>query len=197
MVSGVGLSGQMHGATLLDADGAVLRPAILWNDGRSAKQCLELDESADFRGITGNLVMPGFTAPKLAWVRQAEPGIFQRIARVLLPKDYLRWRLTGEFVSEMSDAAGTLWLDVGGRDWSDALLSATDLDRSQMPALVEGSEVSGTLRPDLGVALEHTLRAGGGRRRWRQRGRGLRGWRAGARDSFSFPRYLRRAVRRQ
>lgn len=150
-VAGIGLSGQMHGATLLDSAGEVLRPAMLWNDGRAYKECKALEHAADFRGIGGNLVMPGFTAPKVAWVREHEPRVFERTARVLLPKDYLRWRLTGEYVSDMSDAAGTLWLDVAARDWSDSLLAATGLDRSHMPGLVEGSQVSGQLLKELAV----------------------------------------------
>ncbi|WP_265499742.1 xylulokinase [Paracoccus beibuensis] len=146
---GIGLSGHMHGATLLDASDRPLRPCILWNDGRSAAQCAELEGKADFRGIGGNIVMAGFTAPKLLWVAQNEPGIFARTAKVLLPKDYVRLWLTGDHVSEMSDAAGTLWLDVKRRDWSDELLAATGLSRGHMPALVEGSAVSGTLRAEL------------------------------------------------
>ena len=147
----IGLSGHMHGATLLDRGDQVLRPCILWNDGRSGPQCAELAARADFHGIAGNLVMAGFTAPKLLWVAENEPEIFERTAKVLLPKDYLRLWLTGEHVGEMSDAAGTLWLDVARRDWSDELLAATGLSRAQMPALVEGSDVSGTLRADLAV----------------------------------------------
>ncbi|APZ50530.1 xylulokinase [Salipiger abyssi] len=146
---GIGLSGHMHGATLLDASDAVLRPCILWNDGRSGAQCETLTARADFHGIAGNLVMAGFTAPKLLWVAENEPEIFAKTAKVLLPKDYLRLWLTGEHVSEMSDAAGTLWLDTGRRDWSDTLLEATGLTRDHMPALVEGSDVSGHLRKDL------------------------------------------------
>lgn len=149
-VRGIGLSGQMHGATLLDGDDRVLRPAILWNDGRSAAECAELEAiEPRSREITGNLAMPGFTAAKLIWVRKHEPGIFERIAKVLLPKDFVRFRLTGEYVSEMSDAAGTLWLDVAARDWSEPMLTACGLSRDHMPRLVEGSAVSGTLRDDL------------------------------------------------
>ncbi len=149
-VRALGLSGQMHGATLLDADGAVLRPAILWNDGRSTAQCESLTRAVPHLAeISGNLAMPGFTAPKLLWVREHEPEIFARTARVLLPKDWLRLKLSGEAVSELSDAAGTLWLDVGARDWSDELLAATGLTRAQMPRLVEGSEVSAQLLPEL------------------------------------------------
>lgn len=151
-LQGIGLSGHMHGATLLDASDKVLRPCILWNDGRSGAQCETLTERADFHGIAGNLVMAGFTAPKLLWVAENEPEIFAQTAKVLLPKDYLRLWLTGEYMSEMSDAAGTLWLDVAARDWSDELLAATGLERSQMPGLVEGSDVSGHLRPELAEA---------------------------------------------
>ncbi len=148
-VRGIGLSGQMHGATLLDADDEVLRPCILWNDTRSALEAAELDADPRFRALTGNIVFPGFTAPKLVWVARHEPHIFARVARVLLPKDYLRLWLTGEAVAEMSDAAGTSWLDVGARDWSDDLLAASGMTRAQMPRLVEGSEVSGTIRNEL------------------------------------------------
>ena len=149
-VRGIGLSGQMHGAVLLDAQNQVLRPAILWNDGRSGAQCATLTQRVqDLEQIAGNLAMPGFTAPKIVWVQENEPEIFARTARVLLPKDWLRLQLAGVAVSDCSDAAGTLWLDVGARNWSDALLQATGIDRSHMPALVEGSAVSGTLLPAL------------------------------------------------
>jgi len=149
-VKAIGLSGQMHGATLLDAQNQLLRPAILWNDGRSQAQCQQLEAAVpEARRITGNLMMPGFTAPKLLWVKQHEPAIFARIAKVLLPKDYLRWRLTGEFASDMSDAAGTLWLDVAQRCWSDTLLQACGLSQVQMPRLFEGNQITGFLHPDL------------------------------------------------
>jgi xylulokinase len=148
-VRAIGLSGQMHGATLLDAHDQVLRPCMLWNDTRSAAQCEALTRDCpSLHQIAGNLAMPGFTAPKLAWVREHEREIFDRVACVLLPKDWLRLRLTGTKVSEMSDAAGTLWLDVARRDWSDTLLAATGLTRAHMPALVEGHEVSGHLSPE-------------------------------------------------
>src|SRR5262245_46270007 len=118
-VRGIGLSGQMHGATLLDEGDRVLRPAILWNDGRSAAECAELERREPrSREITGNRAMPGFTAPKILWVERHEPEVRRRLRRVLLPKDHLRLRLTGEHAGEMSDAAGTLWLDVGARKWS-------------------------------------------------------------------------------
>jgi xylulokinase len=161
----VGLSGQMHGATLLDAKDRALRPAILWNDGRSASECLELERGVPAaRAITGNIMMPGFTAPKLLWVSRHEPEIFGRTACVLLPKDYVRLKMTGEKVSDMSDAAGTGWLDVGKRDWSDAMLAATGLTRANMPRLVEGSQPSGTVLATVAheLQLPRVVVAGGG-----------------------------------
>lgn len=152
-VRGIGLSGQMHGAVLLDAADAVLRPAILWNDGRSHAECAELEAAAPrLHDIAGNLAMPGFTAPKLLWVRRHEPQVFGRVNSVLLPKDWLRLQLTGDKVSDPSDAAGTLWLDVARRDWSDELLAACGLTRAHMPRLVEASEPSGVLRSELARA---------------------------------------------
>ncbi len=148
-VKGIGLSGQMHGATLLDGNDKVLRPCMLWNDTRSHKEASALDADPRFRALTGNIVFPGFTAPKVAWVRNNEPEIFSNTKHVLLPKDYLRLWLTGEYVSEMSDAAGTSWLDVGKRTWSPELLAATELDLDHMPSLVEGTEISGTLKADI------------------------------------------------
>jgi xylulokinase len=157
-VEGIGLSGQMHGATLLDEADKVLRPCILWNDTRSHAEAAKLDADPRFRAITGNIVFPGFTAPKLAWVKNNEPGIFAQVAKVLLPKDYLRLWLAGEHVSEMSDAAGTSWLDVGKRRWSPELLAATALDESHMPALVEGTARAGGLRAEL--AAQWGMKAG-------------------------------------
>ena len=148
-VTGVGLSGQMHGATLLDAADTPLRPAILWNDTRSHVEAAELDAIPGVREASGNIVFPGFTAPKLLWVARHEPALFEKVAKVLLPKDYLRLWLTGGHVSDCSDAAGTTWLDVETRDWSETLLAATNLSRDHMPALVEGAEPSGQLRPEL------------------------------------------------
>jgi len=149
-VRAIGLSGQMHGAVLLDAHGDVLRPAILWNDGRSEPQCAQLTERAPrLAQITGNLAMPGFTAPKLLWVREHEPQVFAKVAKVLLPKDWLRLKLSGECLTDCSDASGTLWLDVGARDWSDELLDACGLTRAQMPVLVEGSAPAGRLKADV------------------------------------------------
>ena len=146
-VRGIGLSGHMHGATLLGADDKVLRPCILWNDGRAAAECAEMEAALPaLREIAGNIAMPGFTAPKIAWVRKNEPSVFDKIAKVLLPKAYIRLLLTGEHVEDMSDGAGTLWMDVGKRDWSDDLLALTGLERRHMPSLVEGTAVSGRLR---------------------------------------------------
>lgn len=148
-VRGIGLSGQMHGATLLDDADAVLRPCILWNDTRSFAEAAALDADPRFRALTGNIVFPGFTAPKLAWVARHEPEIFAKVRWVLLPKDYLRLWLTGEHMSEMSDSAGTSWLDTGKRAWSSDLLAATDLEERQMPQLVEGTEPAGRLKAAL------------------------------------------------
>jgi xylulokinase len=148
-VKGIGLSGQMHGATLLDGADTVLRPCMLWNDTRSFKEAAELDADPRFRALTGNIVFPGFTAPKVVWVKNHEPDTFAKVRKILLPKDYLRLWLSGEHVSEMSDSAGTSWLDTGKRAWSPDLLAATDLDESHMPALVEGTDSAGTLRGTL------------------------------------------------
>jgi xylulokinase len=165
-VGGIGLSGQMHGATLLDASDEVLRPCILWNDTRAHAEAAALDADPMFRRITGNIVFPGFTAPKLLWVRANDPQLFERVAKVLLPKDYLRFWLTGEHVAEMSDAAGTSWLDTGARDWNDDLLAATHLSRDHMPRLVEGSEPSAMLRAALarrwGLGASVVVAGGGG-----------------------------------
>ena len=148
-VKAIGLSGQMHGAVMLDSADAPLGPCILWNDTRSADEADEMDADPKWRDITGTIVFPGFTAPKLVWARKHQPDVFERIRRVLLPKDFLRLWLTGEAVSEMSDAAGTSWMDTAKRDWSDVLLTETGLSREMMPRLVEGSEVSGALRKEV------------------------------------------------
>ncbi|NIZ62437.1 xylulokinase [Sedimentitalea sp. CY04] len=165
-VRGIGLSGHMHGATLLDAKGQVLRPCILWNDTRSAAQAAALNETPNVRCLSGNIVFPGFTAPKLKWVEENEPEIFAKVAKVLLPKDYLRYWLTGDYVGDMSDSAGTSWLDVGKREWSEELLDAGHMRLDQMPRLVEGSESSGNVRAQLladwGMAGPVTVAGGGG-----------------------------------
>lgn len=164
-VQGIGLSGHMHGAVALDAQGEVIRPCILWNDTRSAAQAARLDAQPDVREVSGNIVFPGFTAPKLAWMAEHEPECFARVDKVLLPKDYLVMWLTGEVVSDMSDASGSAWLDTGARGWSDRLLAASGMRREQMPRLVEGSERAGQLRAplqaDWGITGPVTVAAGG------------------------------------
>ncbi|NDL63874.1 xylulokinase [Acerihabitans arboris] len=166
-IRAIGLSGQMHGAVLLDAQDNVLRPAILWNDTRSADECELLTQLApELHQVAGNLAMPGFTAPKLLWVAKHEPAIFACVKTVLLPKDYLRLMMSGEKVSDMSDAAGTLWLDVAKRDWSDSLLGACGLTRDHMPGLVEGSAPSAALKADVarewGLSSSVVIAGGGG-----------------------------------
>lgn len=163
----IGLSGQMHGATLLDETGQVLRPCILWNDTRSEAQCAELEAAwPAMREVTGNLAMPGFTAPKLLWVRDHEPALFERIRQVLLPKAFVRLQLCGEAVEDMSDASGTLWLDVARRCWSHDGLAACGLTVDRMPRLVEGSDIAGQLRPALaqrwGMARPPLIAGGAG-----------------------------------
>ena len=152
-VKAVGLSGQMHGATLLDESLTPIRPAILWNDGRSHAEAASLQaREPDFVEKGGNLVMPGFTAPKLEWVRQHEPENFAKVAKVLLPKDYVRLRMTGELASDMSDSAGTLWMDVAERKWHEPLLEACGLTTDQMPELFEGMAETGILRREAAEA---------------------------------------------
>jgi len=164
-VRGIGLSGHQHGATLVDEAGLVLRPCMLWNDTRAHAEAARLDTGRS-RTITGNIIFPGFTAPKVAWLAEHEPAVFERIATVLLPKDHVRLWLSGELASEMSDASGTGWLDVGRRDWSEELVLASGLSMSQMPRLVEGSEVSGQLRTELaqryGMPAGVVIAGGGG-----------------------------------
>ena len=143
----IGISGHMHGATLIDNNGKVIRPCILWNDTRSYQECEEFEkQNFDVRSISGNITMPGFTAPKINWIKNNEIDNFKKIFKVLLPKDYLRFVLTGEFFSEMSDASGTLWLDIKQRKWSNQLLSCSFLEEKHMPGLVEGNEQTGFLK---------------------------------------------------
>lgn len=145
-VAGVGLSGQMHGSVFLDKDGTVVRPALLWNDQRTAAECAEIEERAGGREalirMVGNRALTGFTAPKLLWVRKHEPQNWEKVRQVLLPKDYIRYRLTGTYATEVSDASGTLLLDVANRRWSGDLLARLDLDPSLMPPCYESPEVS-------------------------------------------------------
>jgi len=163
---GIGVAGHMHGATLLDKTGGVLRPCILWNDSRSHAEAAELDATEGVRDLSGNIAFPGFTAPKLKWVCKNEPEIFQATAKVLLPAAYLNYYLTGDYVADMSDSAGTSWLDVGKREWSDYLLDASNMRRDQMPCLVEGSDAAGALRKDLaqkwGLSNSVTVAGGAG-----------------------------------
>ena len=164
-VKAVGLSGQMHGAVLLDAQGEVLRPAILWNDGRSVAQCRMLERAVPaLAHVAGVHAMPGFTAPKLLWVREHEPDVFARIATVLLPKDHLRFRMTGVRVTDASDAAGTLWFDQAARTWSLPLVAASGLTPDQLPPVIEGTEPSATLRDDIadGLGLPRGIPVAGG-----------------------------------
>jgi xylulokinase len=165
-VEAIGLSGQMHGATLLGDDDRPLRPAILWNDGRSAAECEQLERLVPAsREITGNLAMPGFTAPKLLWVQRHEPECFGRVARVLLPKDYLRLCMAGDAATDLADASGTLWVDVAARRWSSEMIEACDLSIETMPTLYEGTETTGRLRSDVAEAWgceRVPLVAGGG-----------------------------------
>ncbi len=142
----IGLSGQMHGLVTLDHNDEVIRPAILWNDQRSAPECDEIEQTLGLPRLielTGNRAVAGFTAPKLLWLRRHEPESFRRITRVVLPKDYVRLRLCGEHVTEVSDASGTLLFDVRHRRWSDEVLSALELDRQWLPRVLESPEVSG------------------------------------------------------
>ncbi|WP_316185851.1 MULTISPECIES: xylulokinase [unclassified Bradyrhizobium] len=149
-VDAIGLSGQMHGPVLLDAATNPLRPCILWNDGRSERECAALEQRwPALRTITGNKAMPGFAAPKLMWIAAHEPEIFAATRLVLLPKAYVRLVLTGDAIEDMSDASGSLWLDVTRRDWCDEGLAATGLTRAQMPRLVEGCAPAGRLRSNL------------------------------------------------
>jgi xylulokinase len=149
-VQGIGLAGQMHGATLLDSADRPVRPAILWNDGRSQAECAELEAAEPrSREIAANMAFAGFTAPKLLWVQRHEPEAFAATECVLLPKDYVRLRMTGDKATDASDASGTLWLDVAARKWSHEMLAATGLEERHMPRLYEGTEVTGLLRSEV------------------------------------------------
>ena len=158
-VAGIGLSGQMHGLVLLDERLRPLRPAILWNDQRTAAECEEIERAVGLERLielTGNRALTGFTAPKLLWVRRHEPDVYARIAHVLLPKDYVRLRLTGELATDVSDASGTLLFDVGARDWSEQVLELLGLPGEWFPPALESAAVSGSTAAGVPVA------AGGG-----------------------------------
>ncbi len=144
--SRIGLSGQMHGLVCLDAEGRVLRPAILWNDQRTMAECVEIEELVGFErlvALTGNRALPGFTAPKLLWLRRHEPDVYARIHRIVLPKDYVRLRLTGEWAIDAADASGTLLFDVANRRWSDEVLAALDIPAAWLPPVSESTEIAG------------------------------------------------------
>jgi xylulokinase len=168
-VVGVGLTGQMHGLVLLDAADTVLRPAILWNDQRTAHACDEIRAALGPQrliDITGNDALTGFTAPKLVWVRDHEPEVWSRVAHVLLPKDYVRLRLTGEHALDKADGAGTVLFDLAARDWSPEVLDALGIDRAWMPPTFEGPEVTGVVSASAaevtGLAAGTPVVAGGG-----------------------------------
>jgi xylulokinase len=154
-VSGIGLSGQMHGLVALDADEQILRPAILWNDQRTGEQVREIEERIGLERLiaaTGNRALTGFTAPKLLWLREHEPAVYERIAHILLPKDYVRLRLCGERAIDVADASGTLLFDVAHRRWSDEVCDALDIDRGWLPRALESPEVSGETGEGIPVA---------------------------------------------
>ncbi|MFO7639189.1 MAG: FGGY family carbohydrate kinase [bacterium] len=160
-VAGVGLTGQMHGLVLLDAAGRVLRPCILWNDQRTTRQCAEITRRVGAERLlelTGKPALTGFTASKLLWVREHEPGVWAAARHLLLPKDYLRWRLTGEFATDAADASGTNLLDVGRRAWSDEVIGRLEIPPGWLPRLLESPEVSGRVSAD--TAAETGLAAG-------------------------------------
>jgi xylulokinase len=164
-VAGIGFSGQMHGLVVLDAADRVIRPAILWNDQRTAAECVEIEERVGFERLvelTGNRALTGFTAPKLLWLRRHEPDAYARVARVLLPKDYVRLRLTGEWAIDVSDASGTLLLDVGRRAWSDEVLAALDLPAAWLPPLLESPQQAGEVDASYRLLQGTPVAAGAG-----------------------------------
>jgi xylulokinase len=168
-VKAIGLTGQMHGLVLLDAAGAVVRPAILWNDQRTAAECDQIRERVGRERlieITGNDALTGFTAPKLLWVRNNEPDAWARAAHMLLPKDYVRYRLTGDCAVDVADGAGTILFDLASRTWSSEVVDRLELDPSWLPTTCEGPEVTGVLTAEsaaaLGLAAGTLVIAGGG-----------------------------------
>lgn len=163
-VEGISFGGQMHGLVVLDDADNVIRPCILWNDGRSAREAAELN-ALGTEAFAGNMAFPGFTAPKLLWLRRNERHNFARIAKIMLPKDYIAYRLCGEFVTDYSDASGTLLLDVANREWSDKMLDICGISRGQMPVLCESFAPVGHLRADIAESLgwgRVTVAAGAG-----------------------------------
>lgn len=168
-IQGIGLTGQMHGSVFLDASDQVIRPALLWNDQRTARQCIEITDRVGrekLLAIAGNPALTGFQAPKLLWLRETEPANFKRVAHVVLPKDFIRLRLAGEYATDASDASGTLLLDLRRRDWSPEILEALELPGKWLPAVYEGPEETGRLRADvaadLGLPAGIRIAAGGG-----------------------------------
>jgi len=168
-IAAVGLTGQMHGLVLLDEAGNVLRPAILWNDQRTQSQCDEIHQiigKEKFIQITGNIALTGFTAPKILWVKENEPDIFAKAKHVLLPKDYIRYKLTGEYAMDKADGAGTVLFDLKSRDWSDEVLAALDIPRTWMPKTFEGPEFTGCVTEEAasltGLKVGTLVAAGGG-----------------------------------
>src|SRR5258705_1707252 len=168
-IAAIGLTGQMHGLVLLDEAGNVLRPAILWNDQRTQSQCDEIHQrigKEKFIQITGNVALTGFTAPKILWVKENEPDIFAKAKHVLLPKDYIRYKLTGEYAMDKADGAGTVLFDLKSRDWSDDVLSALDIPRAWMPKTFEGPEFTGCITEQVasltGLKAGTPVAAGGG-----------------------------------
>ena len=154
-IRGVGISGQMHGLVMLDAQGHVQRNAILWCDGRTQKQCNEITEALGQRliDITANPALPGFTAGKILWVRENEPAVYEKCRHILLPKDYIRYKLTGEFATEVSDASGMNLLDVPNRHWSGEVLSALDIDSGLLGRMYESCQVTGAVTPAAAEAI--------------------------------------------
>ncbi len=148
-IKSISFSGHMHGATCIDKKHEVIRPCMLWNDTRSHKECGEIMKESSVMDIAGNIAMPGFTAPKVLWLKNNEPDNYNSIYKALLPKDYLRFYLTGEFFSDLSDASGTYWLDVEKRDWSQKLLATGSMDISQMPNVCEGTDQTGVLKKEI------------------------------------------------
>src|ERR671912_1217272 len=168
-VAGIGLTGQMHGSVFLDSSDGVIRPALLWNDQRTDRQCEEITrEVGEERliSISGNPALTGFQAPKIVWLKEEEPENFGQISRVLLPKDYVRLRLTGGYATDASDAAGTLLLDMRARDWSAEILNDLEIPQEWMPDVYEGPESTGALREsvaeEIGLPQDIPVAAGGG-----------------------------------
>ena len=168
-IVGIGLTGQMHGSVFLDSSDEVIRPALLWNDQRTEEQCRKITETVGedrLIQIAGNPALTGFQAPKVLWLRDEEPENYEKVSRVLLPKDYVRLRFTGEHATDASDAAGTLFLDVGNRDWSQEILETLEVPKEWMPRVYEGPETTGTLRKsvaqELGLSSDIPVAAGGG-----------------------------------